>query len=420
MSTDNNKRSSLTRREFLKNAGLVAGGLSLGSIGLLGACNTQTNTVTNTATSTATITNTATVTNTATNVVTNTVTTSVIPTTTAPPPTSATPSSFPLSVRTRYLHGGIAEQVYDLAPSKAKSVMVTADISQFLVHFGKQDLIYSVWGSYNPNISMTPEEHAVLRSLNYHDDGIPSTERILNSISNGVNLIVTSNPSFIRETIFTRDMEGLNTLGCKYFMSFNAYFHGGDKYSKVNIDRDPETTLFFNPSQGMDSFGCLNYSWDHFFAAARALGVLFSISDAVEEYIDSQMAAINYIKNRAATAANKPKVMFIWRSGNAMASSYNNGLMQLMCENAGCTYLQGQWTNETILELDPDIIIDRCYTLETVPLKDNPMFADLKSVKNKTCYADYNLPWTSNSSSLAVASHAATVASYIHPEWRTG
>ena len=417
----NNKRSSLTRREFLKDAGLVAGGLTLGSLSLLGACNTRTNTVTNTATSTATITNTATVTNTATNVVTNTVTATASPTTSTPPTATASPN-FPLSVVTNYVRGGLVNQIYDIAPIKPRSVLVTNDIAQFLVHFGKQDLIYSVWGQYNPNASMTAEEHEILKTLNYNNESFPTTETLLNSISNGANLVVTSNPSFIRESIFTYDMAGFNQLGCKYFYSFGVYFNGGDKYSKINLKKDPSTGSLGDTDVKLNDDGTTTYSWDHFFATTRALGVLFDISDQVEEYINGQMAIINYIKNRGATSATKPTVKFIYNASPNLYGGYDNGLMQLMCENAGCTYLvgRGAWSQEVLLAENPDIIIDRCAGSQFTPLKDNPMFADLKAVKNGTCYTDYDLPWTSNSASLMVSSHSATVANYIHPEWRTG
>ena len=403
------KGTPLTRREFLKDAGIIAGGVTLGSIGLLSACSPG-QTVTDTITSTATVT--SSVTTTATPTTAPTTTTTAIPTSTVSP-------NFPLSVKTNYVYGGMVDQIYDAVPSKPKSLLVTEDISQFLVHFNKHDLIYSVWGSYKPNTTMTPEEDKILQSLNYVDQGFPSTEYLLNSISNGANLVVTSNPSFIRESIFTRDMAGFNQLGCKYFYSFGVYFNGGEKYSKINLKKDPSTGSLGDTDVKLNDDGTTTYSWDHFFATTRALGVLFDIVDEAEEYINGQMAIVNYIKGKGATSS-KPTVMFIYHGGGNLYGSYDNGLMQLMCEDAGCTYLHGSWTNETVLEMDPDIIIDRVGPVGTVPIKDDPMFADLKSVKNGTCYADYTLPWTSNSASLLVGSQAATVANYIHPEWRTG
>ena len=46
-SEENNKKTSgLTRREFIKDAGIVVGGASVASMALLSACNGDTKTVT--------------------------------------------------------------------------------------------------------------------------------------------------------------------------------------------------------------------------------------------------------------------------------------------------------------------------------------------------------------------------------------
>ena len=405
-----NEISRLSRREFLTK--LTAGGITLSSLGLLGACDSFAPTVTNTVTST--VTKASTITNTATNTVTSTATTTVTATPiVSVPPTTTPPSVFPLSVRTRYLHGGTAEQIYKAPPSKPKSIFVGgADIAQFLVHFGLHDRIYSVWGSYTSN-RLTPAEDAILQKLDYCTQSFPTTEYVLNAISNGVEFVLSSNPSIIRETIFTRDMDGLNSFGVSYYHPFGAYFKG-DRYSDLNINIDPDTqqsTAMLNPD------GTTTYSWEEFFAVYRKLGILFDISNLVEEYVEGQMAIIEYIRDRASAATGKPTVLFT-SYGNG---SYSNGLMQLMCETAGGTYLTGTWSNETILELDPDIMIARRPNTTVVPYGELPVFADLKCVKNGTCYnVEADFPYTTNSAGLLVGSIAATVANLIHPEWRTG
>ena len=58
--SEEEKKTGLSRREFLKDAGLVMGGATIGSMAFLSACNggsaTATNTVTNTVTATTTVT----------------------------------------------------------------------------------------------------------------------------------------------------------------------------------------------------------------------------------------------------------------------------------------------------------------------------------------------------------------------------
>jgi tungstate transport system substrate-binding protein len=76
----NIKGNELSRREFLKDAGLVLGGVALGSLSFLDACGTTPTTVVETQTSTTTALSTATVTSNSTQIV----------TTTAPPTTATT------------------------------------------------------------------------------------------------------------------------------------------------------------------------------------------------------------------------------------------------------------------------------------------------------------------------------------------
>jgi aerobic-type carbon monoxide dehydrogenase small subunit (CoxS/CutS family) len=82
------KNGQISRREFLKDAGLVVGGATIGSLALVNACNSEG--------ATATVTNTATVTKTATTTVTAPGTTgagstSTVTTTVTPPATSVDP-----------------------------------------------------------------------------------------------------------------------------------------------------------------------------------------------------------------------------------------------------------------------------------------------------------------------------------------
>jgi len=67
------KQGQISRREFLKDAGLIVGGATVGSMAILSACGkteteTSTKTVTNTVTSTSTVTVTSTTPSTASNI----------------------------------------------------------------------------------------------------------------------------------------------------------------------------------------------------------------------------------------------------------------------------------------------------------------------------------------------------------------
>jgi len=316
--------------------------------------------------------------------------------------TTTTASNFPLTVNTSYVYGGNITQTYTAPPSKPKSVIVDGtDMMEFMVYFGLSNLIYGVVGANTTN-SLTGQYQATINSLNFiTDSSFISTEDLLNAINDGANFILTSNPSAVRETIFTNDMAGLNKLGVSYYYSFGSTFVGS-QYASLNYT------------------STATYSWPEFFAVYQQLGILFGIEDKVDAFIAQQMQVINYVQARAnADTSPAPSVMFIYYAGpSGLYGSYDNGLMELMCETCKCNYLHGNWSNETILNLNPDIIICRAGGAGlTQPFDQIPAFASLNAVKNNTVYTSTTIPWTSNSAGLLVANSLVEIAGYIHPDW---
>jgi ABC-type Fe3+-hydroxamate transport system substrate-binding protein len=218
-------------------------------------------------------------------------------------------------------------------------------------------------------------------------------------------------------------MAGLNALGCQYYyMSFgssNGTTFVGSQYSN----------LVFPPG--------VQYSWPQYFSSYRQLGILFNVSAQVETYIASQMAQLNLLATRAnvtlptgantfntatAVPSNVPTVMFMYWGGTigTYYGSYDNGLMELMCETCGCNYVHGTWTTESILTLNPQIIIiSTGGQTPATPFSQIPAFASLQAVQNKTVYTDPNLPWTSNTGGLLVANYVAEIGGWINPSWLT-
>ena len=137
------ERGEISRREFLKDAGLVVGGAAIGSTVLLAACAGEetTETVTATQTTTQTMTQTATQTETATQTSTVTTTapgeTSTV-TTTAPGETSTVTTTKTVEVEVPVTFP--ASQGYIVVDSKKCSGCTSCMLACSLVHEGKEDL----------------------------------------------------------------------------------------------------------------------------------------------------------------------------------------------------------------------------------------------------------------------------------------
>jgi ABC-type Fe3+-hydroxamate transport system substrate-binding protein len=306
--------------------------------------------------------------------------------------------SFPLEIQTQYVstshpeEDGVVPQTIPAPPTKL--VVEGQQACDFLIYFGLEDLVYGkvdVAETSLPNSYKSTFEAIPLIS----ESSFMTAEQIYAAADADVDLFLTTNPSMIRESGLS--MKDLNALGINYLYTFNCTFDGSQSLGRIN-------------------------TVDQFFNMCRDLGTIFGVSDKVEDYIRGQKNGFKEILNKVATVeGDKPRVEFIYYGGSTgIYGNYSGAIIQEYVEMGGGTWVapegQGASSIESILELDPDIIILRANPNADMKFEEIAAFQDLSAVKNGKVYSSETIPWTSNTGGLFMVDTARLVAGYIHPE----
>jgi iron complex transport system substrate-binding protein len=307
---------------------------------------------------------------------------------------------FPLEIKTVYYstshpdEQGPVSQTIPAAPTK---ILVEGQQAvDFLVYFGLENLIYGMADASASASTLPASYQSTIEALPLINEGsFLTAEEIYAAADAGVDLFLTTNPSMIRESGLS--MKDLNGLGINYLFTFNCTFDGSQSLGSIQ-------------------------SSDEFFDMCRDLGTVFGVSDQVESYIREQKNGLKEIIGKVAEVeGDKPRVLFIYYGGSTgIYADYSGQIIQEYVEMGG-----GQWvvpagdswpsSIESILELDPDIIILRANPSADMKFEEIAAFQELAAVKNGTVYSSDTIPWTSNSGGLFLVDTAKLVAGYIQP-----
>lgn len=309
---------------------------------------------------------------------------------------------FPVTIRTQVNWNDIVTETLDAPPTKI--LVGGMSMVDFLVYFGLEDLIYTTvytgpsWN--NLKSGLTGELKTIAESVPVLNDNYSiSLEEFYVLKDAGIDMILSGYvtvgyPNDMAAEDFVK--EGIPFV-YPYYLKYDGTYRvgGGHLCSSADV-----------------------------FDAYRDLGRILGIGEKVEEYIQDQHRQMNDIiaKIGESKYSGGRTVLFVAiNSRGTYLINYVGNTIEEYVQRSGNNYISEYGTGlitasyETILAIDPDIIIYKNSEIGGIPLEEVEALQALKAVRNGTVYAA-NLPVTSNSSGMDLAGDFRTVASILYPD----
>jgi iron complex transport system substrate-binding protein len=336
-----------------------------------------------------------TTTNATTKTITTTATTTTETTTTTTNPVTTTTQTTAAEMQTAYpvtiknmtfapTNGSTFQVVQTFTQTPTRVIVYGQDMLDRMVYFELQDLIVGV---ANVNIAASELTGAYIdieKALPViSGTGFIPKEVTLNAHP---DCIISYNPSVIRDQGWSGITE-LNSYGIKYF--------------GLHPMPNPLT---------------LDYAYNNL----REFGLIFNVQDKVNAFIQGQQAITGAIAAQAAKETQTTNVLFLacFSNGNYYGYTSAQIVSPLITLAGGTPVLSSKITLlsvETILQMNPDVIILMPSATVTEVFAQLSVFQTLNAVKNGRVVSLPNLPYVQPN--FIIGNTAIRVAQAIHPAW---
>ena len=311
-------------------------------------------------------------------------------------------SVYPITIRTQVNWNDVVTETIGGPPKKV--LVGGSEMVDFLVYFGLEDIIYTTVYTVEPwsrGSKLSGDMKELAESLPVVSDYYTVTmEEMYVLMDEGIDMVLS----------------GLVTVGYPEDMD-------ADEFVKLGIPFVYPYNLTFDGSYKIG--GSHLCSSGDVFDAYRDLGILLGIQNEVEEYIRGQRTEMRAILDKI-NESEYPKgreVYYVIHNGvDTFIDNYMDNTVQEYVELCGCKYIGEPGIGlqrpgyETIIDLDPEIIIVRCTNSSLVPFDQLEPFQVLQALQDGKLYITSTLPSTSNTSGLDLAGQLREVASYLYPD----